>query len=183
MEATVNETTLRLVKGDITQQTADAIVNAANPTLMGGGGVDGAIHRKAGPTVLQELIRIRNEQHPRGLPIGEAVTTTAGDLDARHIIHTVGPIWRGGSYGEPTLLAQAYRNSLKQATAHSHKTVALPSISTGHYGYPIDQAAETALKAIIQTLQQETTLTTVTMVLYTDEALEAYTQALQRLTA
>ena len=105
-----------------------------------------------------------------------------GNLNAKHIIHTVGPIWRGGNYGEPTLLTRAYQNSLKQATTHRHQTIALPSISTGQYGYPIHQAAETALKAITETLQQETTLTTVTMVLYTDEELQAYTQALKKLT-
>jgi len=139
---------VELLKADITEIPADAIVNAANSTLMGGGGVDGAIHRKGGGTILEECIRIRNEQGE--LPAGEAVYTTAGNLPAKYVIHTVGPIWDGGRFGEPALLKNCYLNSLRLAERLQAKTVAFPNISTGIYGYPKQQAAEIAINAVRQ---------------------------------
>ena len=152
-EYRIGETRLVLMRGDITEQEVDAVVNAANSTLMGGGGVDGAIHRKGGPTILEECREIRRTRYPDGLPTGEAVATTAGELPARRVIHTVGPVWRGGEKDEPELLASAYRNSLEVAGEEGLRTIAFPSISTGAYGYPIDKAAEVALRTIKETIE------------------------------
>src|SRR5207247_4200567 len=129
-----------------TRQAVDAIVNAANSSLLGGGGVDGAIHRAGGPAILEECRRIRARTGP--LPAGEAVLTTAGALPCRHVIHTVGPIWSGGGRGESETLARCYRRSLALATEHGLRSVAFPSISTGAYGYPVDQAAAVALSTV-----------------------------------
>jgi len=179
MEVRVNNRVLRLVQGDITRQRADAIVNAANSSLMGGGGVDGAIHRAGGPAILEECQRIVAQ---RGrLPAGQAVITTGGRLPARYVIHTVGPIWHGGTRGEPETLASAYRESLRLAAQHGLKTVAFPSISTGAYGYPMHLAAEVALKTVLAFLQEESSLEEVTFVLYSPDALEAYRRTLERL--
>jgi len=133
---------IELVQDDITQQATDAIVNAANSGLRGGGGVDGAIHRAGGPAIMDECRRIG------GCPTGSAVVTTAGRLPARHVIHAVGPRWHGGARGEPELLAGAYRAALRVATDNGLRTVAFPSISTGAYGYPIREAARVALRAV-----------------------------------
>src|SRR5512134_254831 len=130
---------LELVEGDITKQDTEAIVNAANSSLLGGGGVDGAIHRAGGPQILEECRKIG------GCPTGEARITTGGDLKAKWVIHTVGPVYRDGRHGEPELLAGAYRNSLAVAVEHGIATVAFPSISTGAYGYPFPEAARIAL--------------------------------------
>ncbi len=138
--------TIRLTKGDITAIEADAVVNAANSSLLGGGGVDGAIHRKGGEAILDECIQIRNRQG--GCKTGEAVYTTAGNLPARYVIHTVGPVWNGGDHGEGELLRNCYMNSLKIAAELGLKTVAFPNISTGIYGYPKQKAAEIAIMAI-----------------------------------
>jgi len=172
-EFKVGKATGRLVRGDITEMETDAIVNAANSSLMGGGGVDGAIHRKGGPQILEECKRIRATEWPQGLPTGKAVITSAGNLTAKHVIHTVGPIWRGGNRGEPELLAQAYQNSLRLAVAKGLKTVAFPSISTGAYGYPIEQASRVALKAIKDFLEKEDALDGV-FILFSESALEVY---------
>lgn len=145
----IGDVALILVQGDITQQQVAAIVNAANSSLMGGGGVDGAIHRQGGPEILAECKEIRKDLYPDGLPTGEAVATTAGALPTQRVIHTVGPIWRGGEEDESNLLANAYRNSLMQARHEGLRTVAFPSISTGAYGYPIEEAALLALKTVI----------------------------------
>jgi len=173
MEHKVNGHTIRLIKGDITDQEADAVVNAANPSLMGGGGVDGAIHRRGGPSILEECREIRRSR-PHGLPTGEAVITTGGDLRARHVIHTVGPMWRGGSQGEPQLLARAYVNTLKLAASHGLKIVAFPSISTGAYGYPINSAATVALTTARDFLRESPLPETVVFVLYSESDLETY---------
>ena len=129
---------IQLTRGDITRETTDAIVNAANSSLLGGGGVDGAIHRAGGPAILEDCKRIRAQRGE--LPAGEAVVTTAGRLPCRRVIHTVGPIWHGGTHGEPETLARCYRNSLALAAAEGLESVAFPSISTGAYGYPVEQA-------------------------------------------
>ena len=141
----VGKTRLLLKQGDITRETVDVIVNAANSGLRGGGGVDGAIHRVGGPRIMAECDAIRARQG--GCPPGQAVITTGGQLPAQHVVHTVGPIWRGGARGEPDLLRNAYLNSLRLAAEHGAKTIAFPSISTGVYGYPIELAAPIALGA------------------------------------
>lgn len=173
-EFKVGKATVRLVRGDITEMETDAIVNAANSSLMGGGGVDGAIHRKGGPKILEECKRIRATEWPQGLPTGKAVITSAGNLKAKHVIHTVGPVWHGGNRGEPELLAQAYQNSLRLAVAEGLKTVAFPSISTGAYGYPVEDACRVALKAVKEFLEKEDNLDEVVFVLFSENALEVY---------
>lgn len=179
MERPVNKSKLVLVKGDITRQSTDAIVNAANPSLMGGGGVDGAIHRAGGPAILEECRQIVARQGR--LPSGKAVITTGGQLQARHVIHTVGPIWQGGRSGEPELLASAYRESLKLAVAHGLQTLSFPSISTGAYGYPVRQAAEVALPTVVAFLRQEESLPEVTFVLFDEATYRTYAEVVQEL--
>jgi O-acetyl-ADP-ribose deacetylase (regulator of RNase III) len=159
----------------------DAIVNAANSTMMGGGGVDGAIHRRAGPKILEECRRIRAEEWSEGLPTGKAVITSGGNLKAKRVIHTVGPVWRGGSQGEQKLLAEAYRNSLRLAVSKGLKSVAFPSISTGAYGYPIEQASRVALNAVREFLEKEDKLERVVFVLFTKEDLEIHEKAAKHL--
>ena len=170
----MNKAKLKLVQGDITEQATDAVVNAANPSLMGGGGVDGAIHRKGGPKILEECKKLRATRYPSGLPTGEAVITSGGNLKARFVIHTVGPVWRGGKEGEPELLAKAYKSSLRVAVEKGLKTVAFPSISTGAYGYPIEEASKVALRAVVEFLEEEDKLEEVIFVLYTSSALQAF---------
>lgn len=171
---------ISLVQGDITEMDTDAIVNAANSTLMGGGGVDGAIHRKGGPKILEECKRIRATEWPSGLPTGKAVVTSGGNLKARFVIHTVGPVWHGGTSGEPELLAEAYRNSLKLAVSKGLKTMAFPSISTGAYGYPIEQASRTALATVKNFLVDEDRLDEVVFVLFSRQDLEVYRVSLEK---
>jgi len=144
---------LKLIKGDITKQEVDAIVNAANSSLLGGGGVDGAIHRAGGKTILDECIKIRNRQG--GCATGEAVITSAGNMPAKYVIHTVGPVYQDGSYGEPEKLANCYRNSLKLAIENGVKTIAFPNISTGIYGYPKKEAALIAISTVKENLFDE----------------------------
>jgi len=169
--------TLELVQGDITAQTVDAIVNAANSHLAGGGGVDGAIHRAGGPTIIEETRR----RYPDGCPTGSAVITTAGDLPARYVIHAVGPVWRGGQQGEADLLAGAYRRSLELAAEHGCKTVALPAISCGVYGYPVDLASRIALVTAAEFLQQDPQLELVRFVLFSEGMLGAFAAALEEI--
>lgn len=140
--------------GDITEEAVDAIVNAANPTLLGGGGVDGAIHAKGGPTIREECEKIRATTHPDGLPTGEAVITTAGNLAARYVIHTVGPVYGDHNGQEAELLAACYRNSVKLAVEHGLKSIAFPAISTGAYGYPKEEAAMVVLATVSQLLSE-----------------------------
>lgn len=176
-EITVNGVKLRLKQGDITLEEGDAIVNAANSGLMGGGGVDGAIHRAGGPAILEENKKIVARQGP--LPAGKAVMTTGGNLPAKHVIHTVGPVWQGGNRNEANTLASAYRESLKLAVASNFTRVSFPSISTGAYGYPVAKAASVALEAVAGFLKAAPgSLKEVTFVLFDVQTLDAYRQAL-----
>jgi len=175
MQISVGRAVLELVEGDLTQQDTEAIVNAANPSLRGGGGVDGAIHRAGGPKILEECLQIG------GCPTGEARLTTGGNLKARYVIHTVGPIYRDGLHQEPQLLASCYRESLKLARAKGIKSVAFPSISTGAYGYPIQAAARIALKTMKDFLTDHPEIQLVRFVLFGKAAYQAYEQALKEL--
>jgi O-acetyl-ADP-ribose deacetylase len=178
-EINVAGSRLRLVQGDITAQRVDAIVNAANSTLLGGGGVDGAIHRRGGRAILEECTRIRASTYPDGLAPGEAVTTTAGALPAKRVIHTVGPIWRGGAVGEANHLADAYRNSLLRAQEERLRTIAFPSISTGAYGYPIANAAVIALSTVCDALREHPgSFDEVRFVLFSTADLQTYRRVL-----
>lgn len=145
MEIQFAGTRLRIVRGDLCDQDTEAIVNAANSSLMGGGGVDGAIHARGGPQVADACRRIVESEWPGGLPAGRAVITTGGRLPAKHVIHTVGPVWRGGEALEEMILADAYRNCLSLAVSRSLRSIAFPAISAGAYGYPLDRAARVAL--------------------------------------
>jgi len=162
--------------GDITAQKVDAIVNAANGTLLGGGGVDGAIHRRGGPRILEECRKLRASTLPRGLPAGEAVITTAGNLAATHVIHTVGPICRGNSEPDARLLAACYRNSLALAALHRLETIAFPAISTGAYGYPRDEAAPVVSAAIAAFLGQPSSITRVFLVFFSSSDAQVFLQ-------
>jgi O-acetyl-ADP-ribose deacetylase (regulator of RNase III) len=179
MDVIINGTRLSLVQGDITKQTTDAIVNAANSSLMGGGGVDGAIHRAGGPGILEECKQIVSRQGR--LPTGRAVVTTGGNLRAKYVIHTVGPIWYGGHRGEADLLASAYRGSLDLAVARGMKSISFPSISTGAYGYPVEQAAAVALQTVIDFLRQDGRLNEVVFVLFDAGTHRIYQKTLKRL--
>lgn len=172
---------IELWEGDITTFAVDAIVNAANPSLMGGGGVDGAIHKAAGPQLREECKRIRKERYPEGLPTGEAVITRGYNLPARYVIHTVGPVWRGGTNNEDELLAKAYRSCLVIATRHQLRTIAFPSISTGAYGFPIERAARIALREVAQYLKENALPQKVLFVLYGREAYQVYEKAKEEL--
>ncbi len=163
---------LVLMQGDLTKVSADALVNAANSSLLGGGGVDGAIHRAAGPELLAECRTLN------GCPTGEARITGAWRLPARHVIHTVGPVWRGGSQGERETLARCYRRVLDLVARHGLRSVAFPSISTGAYGFPIDEAAPIALREIRAALARQPQLERVTVVLFSASDLEVYQRAL-----
>ena len=172
---TVNKTKLSLILGDITKQETDAIVNAANNSILGGGGVDGAIHRAGGRQILEECIKIREKQG--GCETGEAVITTGGNLPAKFVIHTVGPIWRGGNSDEPDLLANCYKNSLRIAVENHIKTISFPSISTGVYGYPVEKAAPVALNTVKEFLQYDDSLDEVVFVLYDRQTYQGYEEA------
>jgi len=178
MEVTINKTKVSIIQGDITKQATDAIVNAANPSLMGGGGVDGAIHRAGGPTILEECKKIVAKQGR--LPTGKAVITTGGNLKAQYVIHTVGPIWHGGGGNESELLKSAYFECLKLATENKLASVSFPSISTGAYGYPIDEAARIAVNTVVSFLEEQaTSLIEVVFVLFDSITCESYLSAFQ----
>lgn len=181
MERTFGKTRLTLVQGDLTRQEVDAVVNAANSSLLGGGGVDGAIHRAGGPAILEECRAIVGRQG--SLPPGRAVATTGGRLPARRVIHTVGPVWHGGGRGEAETLASAYRESLALAEAEGLASVAFPSISTGAYGYPLKEAAAAALDAVAEHLRAGSGLAEVRFVLHSARDLAAYEGALADLSA
>lgn len=178
MEVTVNKTKVSIVQGDITKQDTDAIVNAANPSLMGGGGVDGAIHRAGGPAILEECQEIVARQGR--LPTGKAVITTGGNLKAQYVIHTVGPIWHGGSRNEAELLRSTYCECLKLATGSKLASISFPSISTGAYGYPADEAAKIAVSTVVSFLtEQVASLKDVVFVLFDSRTYQSYCSALQ----
>jgi O-acetyl-ADP-ribose deacetylase (regulator of RNase III) len=152
--------------GDITKEDVDAIVNAANGTLMGGGGVDGAIHRAGGPAILEACKEIRRTQYPDGLPTGQAVITTAGKMTVKHVIHTVGPVYGRGGKDKAELLAACYRNSLMLATENGLASIAFPAISTGVYSYPLNEAANVSSRAIDQFLSTDQSLKEVRLVFF-----------------
>jgi len=192
METKIGKAKLILLQGDITEEKTDAIVNAANSSLLGGGGVDGAIHRAGGPKILEECKEIRRKQ---GIcPTGEAVITTGGNLKAKYVIHTVGPIWRGGNQNEDNLLRNCYINSLKLAKENNIKKISFPSISTGAYRFPIEKASRIALKTVIDFLQNNefvplenpdisglTGFEEVRFVLFSKKDLEIYCKNLKRI--
>lgn len=167
-------TTIRLVQGDITRESADAIVNAANSSLLGGGGVDGAIHRRGGPAILAECRRLRAGHYGKGLATGRAVATTAGDLDARWVIHTVGPRY-SHEEDRSALLASCYRESLRVADELGARTVAFPAVSAGIYGWPIDDAARIAVETV---RESATTVEEVRFVLFDEKAYDAFARQL-----
>jgi len=172
-------TSVDLARGDITRESVDAIVNAANSSLLGGGGVDGAIHRAGGPAILDECRKIRDQRG--SLPAGEAVITGAGRLPCRRVIHTVGPVWQDGRHGEPETLARCYRNCLALAADQGQKSVAFPSISTGVFGYPVAEAARVALETVTGVLRAGSPLAQVRFILFSDSDLAVYRAALERL--
>ena len=177
MRREIQGKTIELHQGDITDQDTAAIVNAANSQLAGGGGVDGAIHRRGGREIMAET----NRRYPQGCPTGAAVITGGGLLKAQHVIHAVGPIWRGGTAGEAGQLASAYRTSLELAEQNSCSSVAFPSLSTGAYRYPIDQASRVAIKTVIEFLKTHEQPQQVRFVLFDAGAYGAYAAALEEL--
>jgi O-acetyl-ADP-ribose deacetylase len=170
---------LELIQADITKVEADAIVNAANSSLLGGGGVDGAIHRAGGPEILEECKRIRAKQG--GCKTGDAVITTAGRLPANYVIHTLGPVWQGGNANEAELLASCYRKSLELALQHDVKTIAFPSISTGIYGYPVEKASRIALKEVSSFVEKNDGLERVIFVCFSIPDVQIYQKTYQAL--
>jgi O-acetyl-ADP-ribose deacetylase (regulator of RNase III) len=179
MKRRFGSTDLVLLQGDLTRQEVDAVVNAANSLLSGGGGVDGAIHAAGGPKIMEECRRIV-ARHGR-LGVGEAVITTGGDLPAKYVIHTVGPVWYGGANREPELLADAYRNSLAVAEREGVATVAFPAISAGAFGYPVGDAARVSLAALAAHLRSGSALREVRVVIYDPKNLAAWERAFSAL--
>ncbi len=177
----VGSTRIVLKRGDITREEVDVIVNAANSGLLGGGGVDGAIHRAGGPSIMAECRLIRERQG--GCPTGEAVITTAGNLPARHVIHAVGPVWRGGGQGEAGQLRSAYRCSLELAAGCGARTIAFPAISTGVYGYPVDLAAAVALGAASDFARDSGQFSEIRFILFSEVDLQVYSSVLAELKA
>ncbi len=182
-ELRIGEATLALVQGDITRVPADAIVNAANEGLRGGGGVDGAIHRAGGPAVMADLEARYGPIGIRHCPTGSAVVTAAGYLPATWVIHAVGPVWHGGRSGEASDLAAAYRTAMGLAASAGARTVTLPAISSGVYGYPVDQAARVAIRAVAGALAEDTPVERATFVLFSADSLAAFEAALDEVAA
>ncbi len=174
MKTIINGCTLELLQGDITGQEVDIIVNAANSDLAGGGGVDGAIHRRGGPKILQET----RHRYPSGCDTGSAVLTSAGRLPARYVVHAVGPIWQGGRHNEASLLAGAYRTALELTLEHGCQSVAFPAISTGAYGYPLDAAARVALITVVRFLEKHGEPALVRLVLFDAVSLRVFSDEL-----
>jgi O-acetyl-ADP-ribose deacetylase (regulator of RNase III) len=172
---TVNKTRIEMVQGDITKESVDAIVNAANETLLGGGGVDGAIHRAGGPAILEECRTLN------GCATGDAKITTGGNLNAKHVIHTVGPVYNNGLCGEPDLLASAHRRSLEVARENKCRTVAFPAISCGVYGYPVPDAAGIALKTVAEFAENSDDIELVRFVLFSADIEQIFRDALELL--
>lgn len=168
---------IELIKGDITKVAADAIVNAANSSLLGGGGVDGAIHRAGGPAILEDCRKIRARQG--GCKTGEAVITTAGNLPARYVIHTVGPVWQNGRHGEEELLRLAYYNSLQLAEEYNVTSISFPNISTGIYSFPKDKAAPIAIQTVREFIQAKTVIQKVIFVCFDEENYAIYQSLLK----
>ena len=166
---------IKLIQGDITRQHTDAIVNAANSSLMGGGGVDGAIHRRGGSAIMQET----NQRYPDGCPTGSAVISAAGRLPARYVIHAVGPVWQGGQAGEADQLAAAYQKSLELAVKYRCLSVAFPALSAGTYGYPIDEAARIGLRTVIDQLTRHRQPKQIQFVLFSPGSYGAFAAALE----
>ncbi len=169
---------LEVVQGDITAESVDAIVNAANSSLLGGGGVDGAIHRAGGPAILEECRELRRTRYPEGLPAGEAVITGAGLLPARHVIHTVGPVWGREAGREAELLAACYLNSHRLAAERGLESIAFPAISTGVFGYPIEEAARVALGTVVEEAQRLEHVRLIRFVLFGEKDLEVHQRVL-----
>ena len=179
MEVQIGKSKLAIIEGDITREETDAIVNAANSGLKGGGGVDGAIHRAGGPAILEECQQIIARQGR--LPAGQAVITTAGNMKARHVIHTVGPIYSGGGRNESELLKSAYLESLKLASKKGLKSLSFPAISTGAYGYPVSEAARIALKTAIDYLKEHADIERVRFVLFGKPAYDVFVEEMKKL--
>jgi O-acetyl-ADP-ribose deacetylase (regulator of RNase III) len=178
-EIVIHHSRLQLVEGDITRQAVDAIVNAANHHLAGGGGVDGAIHRAGGSAIMQET----KQRYPDGCPTGSAVISGAGELDARFVIHAVGPIWSGGQQGEAGLLAAAYHRCLELAVENDCHSIAFPALSAGAYGYPLDEAAAVAVRSVASFLADCDVGLSVTFVLFGPEAFASFSRAMRQLEA
>ncbi|NLI13249.1 MAG: O-acetyl-ADP-ribose deacetylase [Peptococcaceae bacterium] len=180
METQLGQTLIRMIKGDITVQETEAIVNAANSGLMGGGGVDGAIHRAGGPQILAECKEIRARQGM--LPPGQAVITTGGRLKARYVIHTVGPVWAGGGKGEDETLRSAYHSCLSLARERGIRSISFPSVSTGIYHFPVDRAARIALREVKDFVSGQPGFAEVRFVLFSDQVLREFEAAWQEIT-
>lgn len=173
-QVAVGSATIELVQGDITRGSVDAIVNAANRRLAGGGGVDGAIHRRGGPSIMEETAR----RYPDGCPTGSAVITGAGNLPARYVIHAVGPVWQGGGRGEEERLAAAYRRALELAREHHCRSIAFPALSAGAYRFPIDRASRIAIETVAESVRQHGEPERVQFVLFSDDVYRAFEDAL-----
>lgn len=181
----IGRITVVLKQGDITEEAVDVIVNAANTSLLGGGGVDGAIHRKGGPAILEACQQLRARQQREGksvgCPTGEAVMTTGGRLPSRQVIHTVGPVWRGGLHNEDELLRRSYSNSLQLASQHGAHIIAFPAISTGAYGFPIERGAKIALKGVADFALHSSSINEVRFILFTSDDFDVYQRELNRI--
>ncbi|MBP1999644.1 O-acetyl-ADP-ribose deacetylase (regulator of RNase III) [Paenibacillus shirakamiensis] len=178
MDKKINQTIIEVIKGNITKSQLDCIVNAANTSLLGGGGVDGAIHRVGGKAILDECIKIRNKQG--NCPVGEAVITTGGNLKAKYVIHTVGPVWKGGKNNEAEKLKDCYMNCMKLAQNNHIRSISIPNISTGIYSYPKVEAANIAIQSVIDFIRRNKSMLHVQFVCFDEENYEIYEEKLKR---
>ena len=177
MKRRFGSATVETIQGDITKEGVDAVVNAANSSLLGGGGVDGAIHRAGGPAILAECRRLG------GCETGDAKITTAGDMPAKHVIHAVGPVYHGGNQGEPALLRSCYRRSLEVALEHGQRSIAFPAIGCGVYGYPLQEGARIAVETVAGFVSEHGAIEQVRFVLFTADVFEAFSRALEAVEA